>query len=239
MGKLPAWQLYTGDWLKDPNLSMCSPSTRGIWIDILCAMHENNRSGVIAGTPDQLARLCRCSAVDLVSAIAELSDTKTANVTERHGIVTLICRRMQREAQVRNQSRVRQKKRREKEPPEKACHGGVAPLSQDHSYSYSPSENSNQEKSKPKKKVSIPPDIAEVEAYCRERGSLVDPQKWWDFYESKGWFIGKNKMKDWKAAVRTWERTQTQNTGRKTCDRCGKQWIQGQGFQCRCGGQFK
>lgn len=51
-----------------------------------------------------------------------------------------------------------------------------------------------------------PPTLEEVTAYCRERGNRVDPQKFIDFYESKGWMIGKNKMKSWQAAVRTWER---------------------------------
>lgn len=54
-------------------------------------------------------------------------------------------------------------------------------------------------------KKSIPPTLEEVTAYCKERSKGVDPNKWYDFYQSKGWMIGKNKMKDWKAAVRTWE----------------------------------
>jgi len=53
-----------------------------------------------------------------------------------------------------------------------------------------------------------PPTLEEVAAYCQERNNGVDPQKWYDFYAAKGWMIGKNKMKDWKAAVRTWEKRQ-------------------------------
>lgn len=52
-----------------------------------------------------------------------------------------------------------------------------------------------------------PPNIQDVRAYCKERGNKVDPENFWDFYQSKNWMIGKNKMKDWKAAVRTWERS--------------------------------
>jgi hypothetical protein len=51
----------------------------------------------------------------------------------------------------------------------------------------------------------IVPSLQEVTAYCQERNNNVDSQKFFDFYESKGWMVGKNKMKDWKAAVRTWE----------------------------------
>ena len=52
----------------------------------------------------------------------------------------------------------------------------------------------------------IPPALDEVRTYCRERNNRVDPEAFINFYESKGWMVGKNKMKDWKAAVRTWEK---------------------------------
>jgi hypothetical protein len=44
-----------------------------------------------------------------------------------------------------------------------------------------------------------------VTDYCQERGNKVDPQRFVDFYEAKGWKVGNTPMKDWKAAVRTWE----------------------------------
>ena len=58
-----------------------------------------------------------------------------------------------------------------------------------------------------------PPTVEEVAAYCRERDNNVDPQRFVDFYEAKGWMIGKNKMKSWKAAVHTWE---SRNKGSST-----------------------
>lgn len=51
-----------------------------------------------------------------------------------------------------------------------------------------------------------PPTREEVREYCRERNNRVDSDRWYDFYLSKNFMIGRNKMKDWKAAVRTWER---------------------------------
>ena len=51
-----------------------------------------------------------------------------------------------------------------------------------------------------------PPTVEEVRAYCNERNNTVDPETFVNFYESKGWCVGKTKMKDWKASVRTWER---------------------------------
>ena len=59
----------------------------------------------------------------------------------------------------------------------------------------------------PKKSTKfIPPTVEEVAAYCRERDNKVDASRFVDFYTTKGWMVGKNKMKDWKSAVRTWER---------------------------------
>ena len=51
-----------------------------------------------------------------------------------------------------------------------------------------------------------PPSLEEVAEYCKSRSNNIDPQRFIDFYSSKGWMIGKNKMKDWKAAIRNWER---------------------------------
>jgi hypothetical protein len=50
-----------------------------------------------------------------------------------------------------------------------------------------------------------PPTLEQVRAYCQERGRGVDAERWVNHYESKGWLVGKSKMKNWQAAVRTWE----------------------------------
>ena len=55
------------------------------------------------------------------------------------------------------------------------------------------------------KKRFVPPSLDEVTAYCTERHNTVDPEGFIDFYTSNGWKVGKNPMKDWKAAVRSWE----------------------------------
>lgn len=57
-----------------------------------------------------------------------------------------------------------------------------------------------------KRRVFKPPTIEEVQAYCRERGNNVDAERWHNHYSSNGWMVGKTRMVDWKAAVRTWER---------------------------------
>jgi DNA replication protein DnaD len=72
--------------------------------------------------------------------------------------------------------------------------------------------NINKKEGGKPQRVFIPPTIEEVSEYCESRKTNVDPQAFIDFYSSKGWMIGKNKMKDWKAAVRTWERRGTKSS---------------------------
>jgi|TARA_R100000808_G_C2149313_1_gene157708 DNA-binding transcriptional ArsR family regulator len=57
------------------------------------------------------------------------------------------------------------------------------------------------------------PNIIDIDNYCRERNNNIDAETFFDFYESKDWKVGKTKMKDWKACVRTWEKRQTKNKG--------------------------
>ena len=87
--------------------------------------------------------------------------------------------------------------------------------------------NNNQEitKGKPKekdnvkdniKKTFIPPSVSDVSDYCELNRYGVDPESFVDFYASKGWMVGKNKMKDWKASVRTWARSQRQELTAKS-----------------------
>lgn len=78
-------------------------------------------------------------------------------------------------------------------------------------------------KNKKRGKTFVKPNISEIEAYCKERGNNVDAVRFFDSYESKGWIIGKTPMKDWKAAVRTWEKNNINNgnTGFKNKNNSG------------------
>lgn len=55
------------------------------------------------------------------------------------------------------------------------------------------------------------PSVDEVRAYCRERQNGIDPQRFVDYYTANGWKVGKNKMQDWRATVRTWEQREEKN----------------------------
>ena len=64
----------------------------------------------------------------------------------------------------------------------------------------------------------VKPTVDEVREYCNERKNAVNPETFCDFYESKGWKIGKDPMRDWKAAVRTWERREPQSETKAAYD---------------------
>ena len=83
-----------------------------------------------------------------------------------------------------------------------------------------PQLNTNQSKTKEsntereKRKRFTPPTLEEVSAYCRELNSKIDPQQFIDYYTANGWVQGKGKpIKDWKAAVRTWNRRENKPQG--------------------------
>lgn len=71
----------------------------------------------------------------------------------------------------------------------------------------------------------VPPSVDEVRDYCQERGNNVDPQRFVDYYSSNGWMVGKTKMKDWKAAVRTWEQRE-KSQGRPDSRRGGNVFLE-------------
>lgn len=75
---------------------------------------------------------------------------------------------------------------------------------------------------KNKNKNFIIPLIEEIQNYCIERKNNISAEQFYDYYSSKGWMIGRNKMKDWKAAVRTWERNQKKENSNENKEKKGE-----------------
>lgn len=66
-----------------------------------------------------------------------------------------------------------------------------------------------------KKEKFTKPTINEIQEYCTERNNSLNAESFFNFYESKDWYVGKNKMKDWKAAIRTWEQRTNKTTNKE------------------------
>lgn len=99
MARRPAIMLYKGDWKRDPQLSMCSPATRGIWIDLICDMDDLGNA-TISGPAKMLARMCRASEEEVIEAFAELKSSNAADIECVDGIYTVTCRRVEKELHI-------------------------------------------------------------------------------------------------------------------------------------------
>ena len=205
--------MYTGDWLKDPNLGQCSLATRGAWIDILFLMHENGETGRLEGTVKGLSQICRCSESEIEDVLAELDQTKTAeiihssvtcnaNVTPCSKNVTIINRRMAREHKDRVNTKLRVKRYREKTKLGECNEKVTSPSSSSSSYS------SSNIKKNIKKKVDkfTKPTPEEVSEYAKSIDFDLEGNSFVDYYEARGWKYKQGQpMKSWQAAVRTWK----------------------------------
>ena len=114
MPKLPYMKFYVNDWHTDCQLAMCSLAARACWLELLCGMHSLDQSGVITGTADQIARICRCSCVEFVQAVNELKTNHVGDITVRNGVYTIVNRRMKREHKAGGLARMRQSRYHEK-----------------------------------------------------------------------------------------------------------------------------
>jgi hypothetical protein len=114
-GKLPWLPWYSGDWLRDPDLSRAKPATRGIWMDLLMSMYESNRAFFISGTVEQLARVARCSPAEMTDAIDDLDRTNTADVTRKGDVIRVVSRRLSRAASERTKAVKRKRKQRSRD----------------------------------------------------------------------------------------------------------------------------
>lgn len=180
MKKLPYLPLYTGDWLKEPTLSVCMPATRGIWIDLLCAMHEQDQSGELRGTSVQLARLARCSTVELEEAFTDLQTSRVAELQNRSGVWTIANRRMKRAADLRGKR------------ADAGSKGGSKTKA--NFLSGSPQYESEDE------------GLEKVREFARGEGICEADADWFFWKEhGNGWTNGGEPVRDWKATFRSWK----------------------------------
>lgn len=104
MPELPWFKCYPQDALSDQGVNRCSASARGVWFFAWFTMHLVG-DYKLSGTADQLAADCRVSVDVLLGALSELRETKTANIIEQNGNITIICRRLLKEHGIRELKR--------------------------------------------------------------------------------------------------------------------------------------
>ena len=115
MSKLPAFQFYPGDWLRDVGVQSASFETRGFWVELLIRMWDAPKRGKLEIRRGDLRRLLNCNADVEKRCLAEIKRLGIADVTHSNGKVTIVNRRMFKDQIEREKTRERVRHHREKE----------------------------------------------------------------------------------------------------------------------------
>jgi hypothetical protein len=207
MIKLPWIKWYPDDWLSAT--TTLSPSTCGVWMNMLMYMHLNGRTGEVMGTMEVLARIGRCNLAEMELAIDELKRYKVADVTKSNAkshvgnaLVTLINRRMKKEYMKLNSNRLRKQKHDQKKRGNAQSTLTVTPKK---------TEDRRQKTDKEKNRVKkehrdfVPPALPDLVLFMVSIGTgEEDASDMFNHYQSNGWMVGKNKMNDWQSAAKSW-----------------------------------
>ncbi len=132
--KRPSIPVYPGDFLADTALQLCSLATRGAWFDCLLRMWRDNTYS-ITGTREDFARLWGCSVDDVNAVLRDMSHHQPCVVTDHHGNVTLMSRRLRRSHKDREGARLRQRRHRKKARGDGGVTPELTPLSSSSSFS--------------------------------------------------------------------------------------------------------
>lgn len=164
---------------------------------VLKANHKDNKwrgidikRGELVTSNEQLAKQLKLTVSKIRTSLNKLKSTReiTIKTTNKNTVVTVVNYGLYQSTDAEIATKTTNK-------------------SQSNDNQIATNNNDNNENNDKKKVIKrfTPPTLEEIISYCKERKNKVDPEKFLNFYESKGWMVGKNKMKSWKASVRTWE----------------------------------
>jgi len=201
--KDPAFLFYSSDFLT--GTMFMSNEQVGMYIRLMCAQHQKGHL-----KEKDMLNICQRHDEDIYSKFDKDDDGLYFNKRLDSEI-----NKRSKYSESRRNNRLSKSKKDEKDSNICGTHDDTYVLhmeneNENENEDRNRDENANEKGTISAKKsaVFIAPNLDEVTAYCRERKNSVDPESFIDFYESKGWMIGKNKMKSWKAAVRTWEKSE-------------------------------
>jgi len=238
----PYLPLYVQDFLTDEKLMECSASATGVYIRLMCIMHKSETYGTILlkqkdkQNSEQILnfayKVAKFLPYDLPTTVEAIKELLAENVIEIDGDL-LIQKRMLKDGRISDKRSLAGAKGG-KTTTKKYKYFAKAKNQANAEDEYDNEnedeiDNNGKESVREKPKKFIIPTVEEISNYCLERKNSVDAQNFFDFYQSKGWKIGKNQMKDWKASVRTWEKNN--NSNKTQNDGSGKQITGKQQFR--------
>lgn len=218
----PYLPLYVNDFLSDEKLRKCSPASYGVYILLMCLMHKSDEYGKILlkekfkRSANQIQNFSKFLSKDMpfsdrqiATALRELLDE---NVLILDGDC-LVQKRMVRDGSLSDiRASAGKNGGKISATTKNICSDLASPFAQAKPQANAINEietinesDIDNKKEGAGRKPFVKPTLEEVTQYCQERNKGVNPNKWLSYYEANGWKVGKNPMKDWKAAVRTWE----------------------------------
>ena len=183
---LPYFKFFPGEWLKG-DITLCSLQAQGVFINICSYYWLKDGNMSLANAKQRFSTS--------LESLDELRSTGIISIKEDENInIEFLDEQI---SMFHDLSGKRAKAGRK---------GGIAKAMQLPKFAEAKVGNIEKiREDKKKEDNTIPPDKNDVIEYCKVRKNNVDANKWYDHYTANGWLIGKNKMKDWRAAIRTWE----------------------------------
>ena len=220
MAKAPAFQFYPRDWLSDTELQQASPSSRGIWINLLSHMWFSQTRGEVSGPIEELRRLAGCTESEWLIFYEQNCRLKFADVTFSDGNVTVKNRRMIREERERNLATCRKSRQRERER-----HAEITPPSA--SASPSPTTKKKKEDSSsdqaalPLIAPPLPPPLLKILLECRNLAlvSNGDSAPFWERVLGSCHPYGVDTDQWLGVKLRSWDQWFDSNPSRKSTSR--------------------
>lgn len=197
MSKSPAFQFYPSDWLSDFNVQLMTLEQKGSYIDLLC--HDWKNDGIPSSAIAQLSGL-KDKWEDEENSI--LRSCFMAHPCDSHKLTNKrLLKERQKQEKFREERSISGKKGASSRWNKKTKKSNGSAIKEPMAKNGSSSSSSSSDIKRTFKK----PTVKEVEVYSKSIEFNLNGNDFIDHYESKGWLIGKNKMKDWKACVRTWK----------------------------------
>lgn len=194
-------QLYVNDWLSSPRIQAMTPLEELAYFRMLLFCWSSGNCSISADV-DVLAKLTRTDA-NTCSTVVQQAFNEHPTLPQRLTNKRLfeLWEERQRYNEQRRLAGVKSgESRRLQQTNERSTSVEQALNSSSSSSSSSNSKTTNTTIARPT--------VEEIAAYCQERNNGIDPQSFYDYYSANGWKVGRQTMKDWRAAIRTWERNQ-------------------------------
>lgn len=180
-----------------------------LWVGLLCLAMKSSRPGIIEisdGLPytiDDLSSMFNVEKRTVEMGLALFRKYKMIDLFDGDTIEVINFAKHQKLEDIEHKRELTRQRVKNFRDKQRQCN---ALLTHDSVTVTSTDKDKDLDKDKEKRGAFAPPTLKEISDYCRQKNNSVDPDTFYNFYAAKGWMVGRNKMKDWKAAIITWER---------------------------------